>query len=193
MNKLSVKNMVCRRCVLSVEQILTDLGIGFSAVRLGEIDLLQPLTDTELSLLMARLQSVGFEILDNQRKILIEKIKNTIIEIVYQNDSDAPKINLSEVLTQRLLKNYSALTETFSEVEGTTIEQYFIAQKIERAKELLAYDELSLSEIAFQLGYSSVAHLSNQFKKVTGLTPSFYKQSGNRRRQFIETIKTRIV
>ncbi len=188
MNSIYIKNMVCRRCVLSVEKIMTDSGIGFLDVRLGEIDLSKPLTETQLSDLSARLQAVGFEFLDNQQQILIEKIKNIIVELVYQTDSDAPKVNLSEVLSRRLLKNYSALTEIFSEVCGSTIEQYFIAQKIERAKELLAYDEMTISEIADALGYSSVAHLSNQFKKMTGLTPSFYKQTGNRKRQFIETL-----
>jgi AraC-like DNA-binding protein len=185
---LFIKNMVCRRCILSVEQILTDLGISFSAVRLGEIDVTHNETAEKTAALQNRLEAIGFELLDNQRQVLIEKIKNTIIELVYQTTDDASKLNLSDVLSQRLLKHYTALSTAFSEVEGTTIEQYYIAQKIERAKELLVYDELTLSEIAFRLGYSSVAHLSNQFKKVTGLTPTHFKSIGAARRRPIETI-----
>lgn len=182
--------MVCRRCLLSVEQILTDLAIDTTNVRLGEITLRNPITnDKMLADLKTRLESVGFELLDDQRRILIEQIKNTIVRLVYETDkSEAPKINLSETLSRQFLKNYPALTTLFSEVEGTTIERYFISQKIERAKELLVYDELTLSEIADLLGYSSVSHLSRQFKQITGLTPTHFKGVGISGRRQIETL-----
>ena len=165
------------RCLLSIEQILTDLVIEFTNIRLGKIALKNPLADDKMMAdLKARLERVGFELQDDQRRMLIEQIKNTIVRLVFETDkSEAPKINLSETLSRQFLKNYPALTTPFSEVEGTTIERYFISQKIERAKELLAYDELTLSEIADLMGYCSVSHLSRQIKQITGLTPTHFK------------------
>jgi AraC-like DNA-binding protein len=179
--KLLVKNMVCNRCINAVRNLLTELKIPFTSIQLGEINLHKDLSLDQTKNLKNRLSELGFELLDDSRKKIIEKIKTIIIKQVHYNEGDQ-RFNLSEVLSSSLNKDYSYLSNLFSEVEGTTVEKYFINQKIEKAKELLVYDELSLSEIAFQLGYSSVAHLSSQFKKVTGLTPSHFKNFGGHRK-----------
>jgi AraC-like DNA-binding protein len=173
--KLYIKNMVCNRCIMVVENELQKLGYHPQNIKLGELELEKEITDTEKEIINNHLQTFGFELIDDKKSRLIEQIKNTIIDLVHHQDNDS-KSNLSEVLSHKLHHDYNYLSNLFSEVEGITIEKYFIAQKIEKVKELLIYDELSLSEIAFQLNYSSVAYLSNQFKKVTGLTPSHFKQ-----------------
>ena len=173
--------MVCNRCINAVGNLLTELNISYDSVQLGEINLQSDLFTEQTNILKRRLSELGFELLDDSRKKIIEKIKTIIIKHVHYNDGDQ-RFNLSEVLSSSLHKDYSYLSNLFSEVEGITIEKYFINQKIEKAKELLVYDELSLGEIAFQLGYSSVAHLSSQFKKVTGLTPSHFKKLGTKPR-----------
>ena len=175
MTTLFIKNMVCNRCVLSVQNELDKLGIEEAQVRLGEIRIEQELSESEKQQLKEALLPLGFEIIDDKKSRIIEQIKNVIIDLVHHQDNDI-KTNLSDVLSSKLNHDYNYLSNLFSEVEGTTIEKYHIAQKIEKVKELLVYDELSLSEIAFQLNYSSVAYLSNQFKKVTGLSPSHFKK-----------------
>jgi AraC-like DNA-binding protein len=158
-----------------VQNELDKLGIKATNIKLGEVTLKKELTSKERNALDEALVSLGFQVIDDKKSRIIEKIKNVIIDLVHHQDNNT-KNNLSEVLSSELHHDYNYLSSLFSEVEGTTIEKYFIAQKIEKVKELLVYDELSLSEIAFQLNYSSVAYLSNQFKKVTGLTPSHFKQ-----------------
>jgi YesN/AraC family two-component response regulator len=167
--------MVCNRCIMVVQNELDKLGLNVKNIKLGEVSLDKELTVEEKSKLDEALIRLGFQMIDDKKSRIIEKIKNVIINLVHHHDNDA-KTNLSDVLSNKLHHDYNYLSNLFSEVEGTTIEKYFIAQKIEKVKELLVYDELSLSEIAFRLNYSSVAYLSNQFKKVTGLTPSHFKQ-----------------
>jgi AraC-like DNA-binding protein len=172
--KLYVKNMVCNRCIMVVESELKKLGLAARTVQLGEIETENELSKTEKSNLNDALQKLGFALIDDRKSQLIEKTKALIVELVHQRNGEL-KQNLSDYLSDKLNQEYKYLASLFSEVEGTTIEKYFIAQKIERVKELLVYDELTLSEIADQLNYSSVGHLSNQFKKVTGLTASYFK------------------
>uniref|UniRef100_A0AB33KXD4 HTH araC/xylS-type domain-containing protein n=1 Tax=Tenacibaculum sp. Pbs-1 TaxID=3238748 RepID=A0AB33KXD4_9FLAO len=184
---LTIKNMVCNRCILVIQNELDKLGVGVKSIKLGEVILEKELTSDEKERLDKILLDLGFEIIDDKKNRIIEKIKNLIINLVHHQDSET-KINLSELLSNELHHDYNYLSNLFSEVEGTTIEKYFIAQKIEKVKELLVYDELSLSEIAFRLHYSSVAYLSNQFKKVTGLTPSHFKKIRKDRRKPLDEV-----
>ncbi|MCW3074100.1 MAG: transcriptional regulator, AraC family [Flaviaesturariibacter sp.] len=179
--------MVCNRCLTAVRDILTRQEIGFLNLQLGEIELAQPLSHNQTFTLKESLEAIGFELLDDSKQRLIEKIKNIIIQQVHHSVDYQP-YNLSEALSSKIHKDYSYLSHLFSEVEGTTIEKYFIHQKIEKVKELLVYDEMNLSEISFRLGYSSVAHLSYQFKKVTGLTPSHFKKLGGIHRKAIDNL-----
>lgn len=187
MGKLFIKNMVCDRCIMAVQHEMDKLGFEVRNIKLGEVTLTKELSNEEKSALDQVLTQLGFELIDDKKSRIIEKIKTVIIDIVHHQDA-ASKQKLSEVLSEALHHDYNSLSNLFSEVEGTTIEKYFIAQKIERVKELLVYDELSLSEIAFSLNYSSVAYLSNQFKKVTGLTPSHFKQIGDYRRKPLDKV-----
>lgn len=175
MTTLFVKNMVCDRCVMVVQNEVEKLGWNVKTIKLGEVSVEEDLSTDDKKKVGGVLVSLGFEVIDDKKSKIIEKIKSTIIKLVH-HQSDGLKANLSDLLSNELHHDYNYLSNLFSEVEGTTIEKYFIAQKIEKVKELLVYDELSLSEIALQLNYSSVAYLSNQFKKVTGLTPSHFKQ-----------------
>lgn len=184
---LTIKNMVCNRCIMVIQNELDKLGVGVKSIKLGEVILEKELTSDEKESLDKVLLDLGFEIIDDKKSRIIEKIKNLIINLVHHQDSET-KINLSELLSNELHHDYNYLSNLFSEVEGTTIEKYFIAQKIEKVKELLVYDELSLSEIAFRLHYSSVAYLSNQFKKVTGLTPSHFKKIRKDRRKPLDEV-----
>ena len=184
---LYIKNMVCDRCILVVKQELDKLNLIAASIKLGEVQLANEPNEKQLAQLKERLASVGFELLDDAKKKLIEKIKNIIVEQIHYSDADN-KHNFSEILSQKVHKEYSYLSGLFSEVEGITIEKYIILQKIEKAKELLVYDELSLSEISYKLAYSSVAHLSAQFKKVTGLTPSHFKKLGGIHRKPLDKI-----
>lgn len=161
---------------------LTPKNIG-----LGEVSLAEDLSPDQINTIQSALLPLGFELIDDKKSKIIEKIKNTIIQLVHHQEEDM-KLNLSEVLKQELNHDYNYLSNLFSDVEGTTIEKYYIAQKIEKVKELLVYDELTLSEIAHQLNYSSVAYLSNQFKKVTGLTPSHFKQIKEQKRKPIDKV-----
>lgn len=179
--------MVCPRCISSVEQILKDNKLHAVYVRLGEVELTKDAGEKNLKQFAADLKSTGFELLDDSRKQLIEKIKNIIITQVHHTDEENRQ-NFSEILSKALHKDYSYLSGLFSEVESITIEKFIINQKIEKVKELIIYDELNLSEIAFKLGYSSVAHLSNQFKKVTGLTPSHFRKAGENKRKSIDKL-----
>lgn len=154
---------------------------------MGEIEIEEDLSKDQLSQLDTSLKSLGFELIDNKKSQTIEKIKNTIITLVHHSDKDI-KTNLSTFITSQIHQDYNYLSNLFSEVEGTTIEKYLIVQRIERAKELMVYDELTLSEIAHQLGYSSVAYLSNQFKKITGFTPSYFKSLKEYKRKNIEEL-----
>jgi AraC-like DNA-binding protein len=175
---LYIRNMVCNRCKSVVRAELEKLGLLLKSVELGEVEIEQDeLSPGQIKAVSESLASAGFELIDDKRTRVIEKMKKLIIELVHY-DEERPKIKTSEYISSKMLMDYSTLSKLFSEVEGTTIEQYLIRQKIEKVKELLVYDELSLSEIAYQMGYSSVAHLSSQFKKITGLTPSFYKDKG---------------
>lgn len=167
--------MVCNRCKMVVKSIFEKLGLHPLQVELGEVELQENDISSLKDLLIQELQSVGFELLDDKRKQTIEKVKNLITDLV-QNQNNNLDITLSEYLTKKISQDYNSLSNLFSEVVGITIEKYYILQKIERVKELLVYNELTLSEISFQLNYSSVAYLSNQFKKVTGLTPSHFKK-----------------
>lgn len=175
MATLYIKNMVCDRCIMVVQSELKKLDIQTENVTLGKVALKQELSDDQIKMLNENLLARGFEVIDDKKSQIIEGIKNVIIELVHYQGSET-KNNLSDILSNKLQHDYNYLSNLFSEVESTTIEKYFIAQKIEKVKELLGYDELSLSEIADSLNYSSVAYLSNQFKKVTGLTPSQFKQ-----------------
>jgi AraC-like DNA-binding protein len=170
-----------------VQQELEKLNIDNCKVALGEIETKAELPKETVHQLASNLAALGFELLDNSKQQLIEKIKNIIIQQIHHSDEEK-QYNYSEILSKALHKDYSYLSSLFSEVEGITIEKYIINQKIEKVKELIIYDELSLSEIAFKLGYSSVAHLSNQFKKVTGLTPSHFKQVGQNKRKPLDQV-----
>ena len=170
-----------------VQNEVEKLGLDINSIKLGEVEFDKTLTEEDKNKLNEALVLLGFELIDDKKSRIIEKIKNIIIEVVHHQDSDN-KTNLSDVLSSQLHQDYNYLSNLFSEVEGTTIEKYFIAQKIEKVKELLVYDELSLSEIAFRLNYSSVAYLSNQFKKVTGLTPSHFKQIKEDKRKPLDAV-----
>lgn len=185
--KLFIKNMVCIRCEMVVKSELEKLGLKYISVRIGEVEIKAEFTLEQRGLLNIALKKSGLELLDDKKSMLVEKIKNVIIELVHYTE-DQLKENLSEYLTKKLNYDYTYLANLFSEVKGTTIEQFFIAHRIERVKELLVYDELNLTEIADKLHYSSVAHLCKQFKKVTGLTPSHFKQLKNKRRGTLDNV-----
>lgn len=184
---LHIKNMVCNRCIMVVKNELEKLGLQPENVTLGEATLARELNPEEKARLEKALTPLGFALIDDKKSRLIERIKTLIIELVHHKNS-ALQVNLSDYLSQNLHHEYSSLSGLFSEVEGQTIEKYFIAQKIERVKELLVYGEHSLSEIADQLHYSSVAHLSAQFKKVTGLTPSHFRNIRTEKRKPLDSL-----
>lgn len=185
--KLYIKNMVCNRCIRAVTQVLCDLNIAHEDVLLGEVALKKELTGEETIQLKAQLADLGFELIDDRKSHLIEQIKLLLLQLLHNTEGE-PRENLSDYLVKNLHHDYSYLSNFFSSVEGITIEKYLIALKIEKAKELLVYGELSLSEIAWKIGYSSVQHLSNQFKKVTGLTPSHFKQIGAEKRKPLDKL-----
>lgn len=179
--------MVSNRCKTAVKEELKKLGLHFIIVDLGVVDIMENITLEKRQLLKANLLEIGFELMDDKRAIIIEKIKNIIIEMVHHTDENM-KINFSDFLSEKLEHNYTYLANLFSEVQGTTIEQFIISHKVERIKELIIYGEHNVTEIAWKMGYSSVAHLSSQFKKVTGLSPSHFKQLKDKRRQPLEDI-----
>ena len=179
--------MVCIRCKMVVKDELSNLGLHYTTVELGEADIIENISAEMREKIRTALHKSGLELMDDKKSVLIQRIKNVIIESVHYSEEPLT-INFSEFLSQKLTHDYTYLANLFSEVQGTTIEQFIIAHKIERVKELLVYGELNLTEIAYQMHYSSVAHLSTQFKKVTGLTPSHFKKLGNKRRNLLEDI-----
>ena len=184
---LHIKNMVCNRCEMAVRTVFEKMEIPILSIQLGEVEVFKNLEENQKQLLSENLKMLGFELLDDRISKTIERIKNLIIDIVH-HQNEKLKVNLSSYIVEDLKQDYSALSNLFSETEGITIEHYFIAQKIEKVKELLIYNELSLSEIAFQLNYSSVGHLSNQFKKTTGITPTQFKQLKDKKRRQIDEL-----
>jgi len=185
--KLYIKNMVCIRCKMVVKDELAKLGLHYTVVELGEAEIMETISAEQQGLFRAALLKSGLELMDDKKSILIQKIKNVIIELVHYSE-ERLTIKFSEYLSQKLNHDYTYLANLFSEVQGTTIEKFFIAHKIERVKELLVYDELNLTQIAYQMHYSSVSHLSAQFKKVTGLTPSYFKKLKDKRRSMLENV-----
>ena len=179
--------MVSARCKLAVKEELRKLGLHFIVVELGEVEIMETISAEQREQLKTGLLISGLELMDDRRSVLIERIKNVIIEMVHHTD-EVIKVNFSHYLSEKLNHDYTYLANLFSEVQGTTIEQFIIAHKIERIKELIIYGELNITEIAWKMNYSSVAHLSNQFKKMTGLSPSHFKKLKDKRRSPIEEI-----
>jgi AraC-like DNA-binding protein len=170
-----------------VKSELEQLGLHPISVELGKVEIKEEINENQKEILLKNLQSIGFDLLDDKKNKTIERIKNLIVDLVHHKNNDL-KINLSDYLAKNLNQDYNSLSNLFSEIENTTIEKYFISQKIEKVKELLIYNELSLSEIADVLNYSNVAHLSNQFKKITGYTPTSFKQLKDKKRIQIENL-----
>ncbi|HXB40768.1 MAG TPA: AraC family transcriptional regulator [Bacteroidia bacterium] len=185
--KLYIKYMVSTRCIMAVKEELKKLGLHFIVVDLGEVEIMEEISSEVREQLRAALFSSGLGLMDDKKAMLIEKIKNVITEMIHHTE-EQPKMNYSDFISEKLSYDYTYLSNLFSEVKGITIQQFIIVHKIERAKELLLYDELNLTEISYKLHYSSVAHLSNQFKKVTGLSPSHFKQLKDKRRTPLEEI-----
>jgi AraC family transcriptional regulator len=185
--KLYIKNMVCDRCILFIEQELGKLQLQAEQISLGEVILPKRLTPKQQALFSKGIQALGFELIEDSRKKIIEKIKTLLIEQIQQGKINE-HFSIGKFLSHHFQKDYNSMARLFSDVESITIEHYFILQKIEKVKEWLAYDELTLSEIAWKLGYSSVSHLSAQFKKVTGLTPSHFKKMGSKRRISLDQV-----
>lgn len=179
--------MVSTSCKNATRDALREMGLHFIIVELGEVDLMETLTQTQREQLKAKLLESGLELMDDKRSVLIERIKNVVIQMVHYSD-EVLLINFSDYLSEKLQLDYTYMSNLFSEVQGTTIEQYIIANKVERIKELIIYNELNITEIAWKMHYSSVAHLSNQFKKVTGLSPTHFKRLKERKRNPIEEL-----
>ncbi len=179
--------MVSLRCKMMVKEELKNLGLHFVIVDLGMVEILEDISELQRNQLRKNLKKSGLELMDDKQSILVENIKIVIIEMIHYNKEE-PKTNYSDYISEKLGYDYTYLANVFSEVKGITIQQFIILNKIERAKELILYDELSLKEIAFRLNYSSAAHLSNQFKKVTGLTSAYYKEIANKRRKNLEDL-----
>jgi AraC-like DNA-binding protein len=186
-NKIFIKNMVCQRCVMTVENVLRNINIPFNKVSLGEVELLEKPANTELNDIQKALNHVGFELIDTRVNKIIENIKQAVLEYLALG-LDSQNLKLSSFITNKIRYDYSYLSDLFSSIEGKTIEQFFILQRIEKVKELLVYDQLSLTEISYQTGFSSVHHLSSQFKKVTGLTPSHFKKIGADKRKSLDNV-----
>ena len=185
--KIYIKYMVSNRCKMMVKEILKKMDLHFIVVELGEVEVMENLSHEQLLEVKASLSKSGLELIDDKKAMLIEKIKNVVIELIHYTDA-LIKINFSDYLSEKLNYDYTYLSNLFSEVQGTTIEQFVISHKVERIKELIIYGDLNITEIANQMNYSSVSHLSSQFKKVTGLTPSHFKQTKDKRRSPIEDI-----
>ncbi len=185
--KLYIKYMVSIRCKMIVKEVLTKIALNFNSVNLGTIDVIDEITEEKRQLLKDELLFYGLELIDNKKAILIEKIKIVVVEMVHYSD-EIPKTKFSIYLSEKLNYNYTYLANLFSETKGITIEHFIVLHKVERIKELIIYDELTLTEIARKLHYSSVAHLSNQFKKITGLTPSYFRLLKDRKRDSLENL-----
>lgn len=186
--KLSIKNMVCNRCILVVRQELEKMELTPIDIQLGEVELKEELSNFQINHLRDQLADMGFELLDDRKTMIIEKVKNIIVEVIHGEDEIDIKTNFSNLIQKRFHIDYNYISSLFSNREGITIEQYIILQRIERAKELLVYDELTLSEISNKLGYSSVQHLSSQFKRVTGFTPSHFKAINENKRKPLDQV-----
>ena len=184
---LYIKYMVSIRCKMVVKSELDKLGLHYGVVDLGEVHIDEQISDEQRDQLKQSLLTSGLELMDDKKAILVERIKNVIIEMIHYED-ELPKTNFSDYLSEKLNYNYTYLANLFSETKGITIEHFMILHKIERVKELILYDELNLSEIAWKLHYSSVAHLSHQFKKITGLTPSYFKTLREKRHETLENV-----
>lgn len=179
--------MVCIRCQMVVKAELEKFGLHYRSVNIGEADILEELNQEQLELLDKSLKKSGLQLIDNKKSILVEKIKSVIIELVHYSEEQL-KVNLSDFLSEKLNHDYTYLANLFSEVKGTTIEKFYLNHRIEKVKELIVYDQLNLTEIAFKMHYSSAAHLSNQFKKITGLSPSHFKNLKDLRRGTLENV-----
>ena len=186
--KIYIRYMVSLRCKLMVQQELEKLKLGYTSINLGTIELRDNINDIKKEELRFNLAVSGLELIDDKKSILIDKIKNVIVEMIHYNE-EMPKVNYSDYIAKELNYDYKYLSNLFSEVKGITIQHFIIKHKIERAKELILYNELNLTEIAYKLHYSSVAHLSYQFKKVTGHTPSYFKKLGLKRKQNLENLE----
>jgi len=185
--KLYIKYMVSTRCKMVVRDVLNNLELHYVMPDMGVVDIMEDITDNQRGQIRDGLFEAGLELMEDKKAVLIEQIKAIIIEMVHFSE-DIPKLNFSDLLTEKLHYDYTYMANLFSQIQGITIEHYIIANKIERVKEYIMYDELSITEIAFKMHYSSVAHLSNQFKKVTGLSPSHYKQLKDKRRMPIDEV-----
>ena len=185
--KLYIKNMVCSRCKMVVKSIFDSMKIDTLSIELGVVELENDIQENQKTELLSTLRKFGFDLINDKKSRTIEKIKTLIINLVHHNKNDL-KINLSDYLSQQLNQDYNTLSILFSEIENSTIEKYFIHQKIEKVKELLIYDEMTLTEIAYLLNYSSVSYLSNQFKKITGFPPTYFKQLKDKKRKQIEDL-----
>jgi AraC-like DNA-binding protein len=186
-NILLIRNMVCQRCILTVKDIFNRLGIEPIQVSLGEVELPRALSKSEIEEVENGLKKVGFELIETRTNRIVENIKKYVLEYLSEQSSGV-KVKLSSYISERLHYDYSYLSDLFSSIEGITIEQYFIQQRIEKVKELLVYDEMTLTEISYETGFSSVHHLSAQFRKVTGLTPSHFKKIGAAKRRSIDEV-----
>ena len=186
-NNIYVKNMVCPRCIVAVSRILEDLDIPYASIKLGEVELASVLSLKKKNSMSIQLLDLGFSLINDRKSQLIEQMKGLVVEKVHHSDS-VIGIKWAEYISDKLNLDYKYLSSLFSSVERITFEQYIIYQKIERVKELIVYDELSLSEIAFKINYSSVAYLSNQFKKITGMTPTQFKKSAFKNRLSLDVI-----
>ena len=185
--ELAIKNMVCPRCIEAVHQVFQDLELTIIEIKLGSVITLNEVTATQKHQLKEKLAKKGFQLLDDKQTKLINEIKSIIIQEIHYQEEASP-VNFSTLLSEKIHYDYAYLSRLFSSVEGQTIEKFVLAQKIEKVKELLTYDELNLSEIAFQMHYSSSAHLSAQFKKITGMTPSAFKKLNNRKRKSLDEL-----
>lgn len=185
--KLYIKYMVSLRCKLMVREELKKLGINYVVVDLGVVELLEDISQEQHEQFSKNLLKLGLELLDDNKSILVERVKNVIIEMIHYSE-ELPKINYSDYICEKLGYNYTYLSNLFTEVKGITLQQYIILHRIEKAKELLLYDELNISEISYRLQYSSVAHFSNQFRKITGLNPSYYKKLKQKRKGNLEDL-----
>jgi AraC-like DNA-binding protein len=185
--KLYIRNMVCIRCKMVVKEELKKLGLHYIIVELGEVEIFEQISEEQHDRFKIALLRSGLELMDDKKSMLIEKIKNIIVELVHYSEEPL-EVNFSEYLSNKLNHDYTYLANLFSEVQGTTIEKFLISHKIERVKELLVYNEFNLTEIAYRMNYSSVAHLSSQFKKITGLTPSHFKKLKHKKRNALENL-----
>ena len=186
-NHLFIKNMVCNRCIMTVEHILKERHIPFTRVLLGEVELERKLSGEELKEIDGEFRKVGFELIDTRANKTVDHIKRALLEYI-DLGMDGQRVKLSSFITEKIPYDYSYLSDLFSSIEGKTIEQYFILQRIEKVKELLVYDQLSLTEISYQTGFSSVHHLSSQFKKVTGFTPSHFRKIADSKRKSLDKL-----